>query len=143
MIKYNAGFTLLEIMVVVVIISILASLVAPKILGRIDDARITKVKSDLDSIEAALDLYYLDNSIYPSTEQGLDALVKKPDGLPEAKNYHEDGYLKSLPIDPWDVPYLYLSPGDDNRPYDIYTLGADGKEAGEGKNADIGHWSST
>jgi len=140
MIKRSAGFTLLEIMVVVVIIAILASLVAPKILGRIDDARITKIKSDLNSIEAALDLYYLDNSIYPSTEQGLDALVKKPNGFPEPKKYHSGGYLKSLPIDPWGVPYLYLNPGDDNRPYDIYTLGADGRETGEGMNADIGNW---
>ncbi len=142
MIKRSAGFTLLEIMVVVVIIAILASLVAPKILGRIDDARVTKIKSDLNSIEAALDLYYLDNSIYPSTEQGLVALVKKPGGFPEPKKYHSGGYLKSLPRDPWDVPYLYLSPGDDNRPYDIYTLGADGRETGEGMNADIGNWTS-
>ena len=130
------GFTLIEIMVVVVILGILAALIAPNILGRTGEARITAAKADINSIGNALDLYKLDNFSYPSTDQGLQALVSKPGGFPEAPNWNPDGYLKSLPVDPWGNEYQYLSPGS-NKPYDLYSLGADKREGGEGENADI------
>jgi len=136
----QSGFTLLEIMVVVVILGILATMVAPQILGRADDARITKAKSDIVSLEAALDLYQLDNYVYPTTNQGLEALESKPSDSPEPRNYKQGGYVKSLPTDPWANEYLYLNPGVKGGSYDIYTLGADGEEGGEGANADIGNW---
>jgi len=136
------GFTLLEIMVVVVILGILASLVAPQILGRADDARITKAKADITGIETALDLYQLDNHQFPSTNQGLEALVSQPTDSPIPKNYKQGGYIKSLPKDPWGNDYLYLQPGVHNSNYDLYSLGADGLEGGEGNNADIGNWSN-
>ncbi len=130
------GFTLIEIMVVVVILGILAALIAPNILGRTGEARITAAKSDINSIGNALDLYKLDNFAYPSTDQGLEALVNKPSGYPEPVNWNADGYLKSLPKDPWGNEYQYVSPGR-NGPYDLYSLGADKREGGEGENADI------
>jgi len=130
------GFTLIEIMVVVVILGVLAALVAPNILGRTGDARITAAKSDINSIGNALDLYKLDNHSYPSTDQGLEALVSKPSGFPEPANWNPDGYLKTLPTDPWGNEYLYLSPGQ-NGGYDLYSLGADKREGGEGENADV------
>jgi general secretion pathway protein G len=133
------GFTLIEIMVVVVILGILATLVVPKIMGRPDEARQVKVKQDILAIESALKLYKLDNFNYPSTEQGLEALVHKPSGLPEAKNWKEDGYLDRLPKDPWGSDYQYLSPGV-KAPIDIYSLGADALPNGEGMNADLGNW---
>jgi general secretion pathway protein G len=136
----QSGFTLLEIMVVVVILGILATMVAPQILGRADDARITKAKSDLVSLEAALDLYQLDNYVYPTTSQGLQALAQKPSESPEPKNYKQGGYVKTLPKDPWGEDYLYLNPGIKGGSYDLYTLGADGEEGGTGVNADIGNW---
>jgi len=138
----QAGFTLLEIMVVVVILGILATMVAPQILGRADDARITKAKSDIVSLEAALDLYQLDNYVYPTTSQGLESLATKPNESPEPRNYKHGGYVKSLPQDPWGREYLFLNPGVKGGTYDIYTLGADGEEGGEGANADIGNWDS-
>lgn len=137
--KAETGFTLLEIMVVVVILGILATMVAPQILGRADDARITKAKSDIVSLEAALDLYQLDNYVYPTTSQGLEALETKPTEAPEARNYKTGGYVKSLPKDPWGQEYLFLNPGVKGM-YDLYTLGADGEEGGEDANADIGNW---
>lgn len=136
----QSGFTLLEIMVVVVILGILATMVAPQILGRADDARITKAKADIVSLDAALDLYQLDNYAYPTTSQGLEALTIKPNESPEPRNYKKGGYIKSLPNDPWGREYLYLNPGVKGSIYDIYTLGADGEEGGEGPNADIGNW---
>ncbi|NOQ77641.1 MAG: type II secretion system major pseudopilin GspG [Methylococcaceae bacterium] len=136
----QAGFTLLEIMVVVVILGILATMVAPQILGRADDARITKATSDIVSLEAALDLYQLDNYVYPTTSQGLESLESKPTESPEPRNYKNGGYVKSLPDDPWGRPYLFLNPGVKGSTYDLYTLGADGEEGGDGANADIGNW---
>jgi len=136
----QSGFTLLEIMVVVVILGILATMVAPQILGRADDARITKAKSDIVSLEAALDLYQLDNYVYPNTSQGLESLATKPTESPEPKNYKKGGYIKSLPQDPWGNDYLFLNPGVKGGSYDLYTLGADGEEGGDGVNTDIGNW---
>lgn len=127
------GFTLIEIMVVVVIIAILAALIAPNIIGRDDQARVAAAKSDLQSISQALDMYKMDNFRYPTTDQGLEALVKEPEG---AKNWPQGGYLKSQPKDPWGTPYVYLAPGVDG-PYDLKSLGADGKEGGENYDADI------
>lgn len=132
----QSGFTLIEIMVVVVILGILAALVAPNILGRAGEARITAAQSDINSIGNALDLYKLDNHAYPSTDQGLEALVRKPGGYPEPANWNPEGYLKTLPNDPWGNEYQYLSPGT-KRAYDLYSLGADKREGGEGDNADI------
>lgn len=132
----QSGFTLIEIMVVVVILGILAALVAPNILGRAGEARITAAQSDINSIGNALDLYKLDNHAYPSTDQGLEALVRTPGGYPEPANWNPEGYLKTLPKDPWGNEYQYLSPGT-KRAYDLYSLGADKREGGEGDNADI------
>lgn len=139
----QSGFTLIEIMVVVVIIGILIGLVAPNILGRVDKARVTAAKADIATLEQALEMYRLDNHSYPSTDQGLEALVSKPSGEPEAKNWNPEGYLKKskLPADPWGDPYQYVSPGQDRRPYDLYSFGADGREGGDGYDADIGNWS--
>ena len=130
------GFTLIEIMVVVVILAILATLVAPQILGRIDDARVTKAKNDLRMYESALDLYKLDNFKYPNTEQGLEALVKKPSDA-TLTNYRAEGYVKQLAKDPWGRDYVFVAPGTNGAPYDLYTLGADGQVGGEGVDADI------
>ena len=138
--KQQAGFTLLEIMVVVVIIGIMATVVAPQLLGRADEARVTKVRADITALEAALDLYRLDNYNYPTTNQGLEALVIKPTTAPIPKTYKEGGYIKTLPKDPWGRDYLYLQPGVKGKFYDLYSLGADGEEGGEGANADITNW---
>jgi len=132
----SRGFTLIEIMVVVVILAVLGALVVPKILENVDKARVTRAKSDIQAIETALDLYRLDNFKYPTTEQGLQALVKQPVD-PTITNYRSGGYLKSLPIDPWNNPYQYVSPGADGRDYDITSYGRDGKPGGEGYDADI------
>ncbi len=130
------GFTLIEIMVVVVILAVLGALVVPKILENVDKARVTRAQSDIRAIQTALDLYRLDNFKYPTTEQGLAALVKQPVD-PTITNYRSGGYLPGLPKDPWNNPYQYLSPGADGRDYDILTLGRDGKPGGEGYDADI------
>jgi general secretion pathway protein G len=135
--KQQAGFTLIELMVVVVILAILAAFVVPMVMDRPDEARIVKVKQDIASISSALNLYKLDNFRYPTTEQGLEALVKKPTTEPVPLNWKP--YLKQLPKDPWGRPYLYVSPGE-HGPFDLYTLGADGEEGGEGADADIGNW---
>lgn len=131
------GFTLIEIMVVVVILGILGALVAPSILGRPDEARATVAKNDIRSISNALDMYKLDNFRYPNNEEGLRALVEKPDS---AKNWNPDGYLSQMPEDPWGNPYIYQRPGEKSRHFDLYSLGADGQEGGEGPDADIGNW---
>ncbi|USD65185.1 type II secretion system major pseudopilin GspG [Vibrio sp. SCSIO 43136] len=135
----QSGFTLLEVMVVVVILGILASFVVPNLLGNKEKADQQKAITDIVALENALDMYKLDNSVYPTTDQGLEALVSKPSASPEPRNYRSDGYIKRLPNDPWGRPYQYLSPGD-NGNIDIFTLGADGQEGGEGVNADIGNW---
>ena len=133
------GFTLIEIMVVVVILGILAALVVPQVMSRPDQAKVTVAQGDIKAIAAALDMYRLDNHVYPSTQQGLEALVKKPSGMPAAKNWNKDGYLKRLPVDAWGNPYQYLAPGTKG-PFDLYSFGADGKEGGTDNDADIGNW---
>jgi len=132
----QSGFTLIEIMVVVVILAVLGALVVPKILENVDKARVTRAASDIRAIETALDLYRLDNFKYPTTEQGLQALVKQP-ADPSITNYRSEGYLPSLPKDPWNQEYHYASPGPDGRQYEITTYGKDGKPGGEGYDADI------
>jgi general secretion pathway protein G len=132
----QSGFTLIEIMVVVVILAVLGALVVPKILENVDKARVTRAQSDIRAIETALDLYRLDNFKYPTTEQGLQALVKQP-ADPTITNYRAGGYLPSLPKDPWNNLYMYASPGTDGRDYDITSYGRDGKQGGEGYDADI------
>lgn len=133
------GFTLIEIMVVVVILGILAALVVPQVMNRPDQAKVTVAKGDIKAIAAALDMYKLDNFNYPSTQQGLNALVEKPSGSPQPRNWNRDGYLKRVPKDPWGNDYQYLSPGTQG-PFDLYSLGADGKQGGNDLNADIGNW---
>ncbi|MDE2149890.1 MAG: type II secretion system major pseudopilin GspG [Gammaproteobacteria bacterium] len=136
-----AGFTLIEIMVVVVILGILAAIVVPRIMDQPDKARVAKAKQDIQVLGTALDLYKLDNYAYPSTQQGLQALVNPPQGDPPAPNWKPGGYIQKLPTDPWGHPYQYLYPGvKDPNGYDLYTLGADGKPGGDGINADIGNW---
>ena len=136
---HQRGFSLIEIMVVVVILGILASLVVPKIISRPDDARIVKAKQDVLAIQSALDLYRLDNGVYPTTDQGLMALVQKPSSNPQPRDWKP--YLKSVPNDPWGKNYLYLNPGQHGE-IDVYTLGADGQPGGEGANAEIGNWNA-
>ena len=130
------AFTLIEVMVVVVILSILAAFVVPKVMDRPDQARIAKAKQDIKAIESALNLYRLDNYRYPSTDQGIQALVNKP---AQASNWKQGGYLDRLPKDPWNRDYVYMSPGTKSE-VDIYSLGADGQAGGEGVDADIGTW---
>lgn len=135
--KNQRGFSLIEIMVVVVILGILASIVVPKIISRPDEARVVKAKQDVLAIQNALDLYKLDNGVYPSTDQGLLALVEKPTSNPIPRDWKP--YLKSLPKDPWSREYLYLNPGQHGE-IDIFTQGADGQPGGTDINAEIGNW---
>ena len=137
--RNQRGFSLIEIMVVVVILGILAALVVPKIISRPDEARVVKAKQDVLSIQSALDLYKLDNGFYPTTDQGLQALVHKPEGSPTPNNWQS--YLKSVPKDPWGRDYLYLNPGEHDE-VDVFTYGADGQPGGTGINADIGNWNA-
>ncbi|WP_028763678.1 type II secretion system major pseudopilin GspG [Shewanella colwelliana] len=130
------GFTLLEVMVVIVILGILASMVVPNLMGNKDKADQQKAVSDIVALENALDMYRLDNSIYPTTEQGLEALVQKPTISPEPRNYREDGYVKRLPQDPWRNDYLLLSPGEQGK-IDVFSAGPDGQP---GTEDDIGSW---
>ncbi|MEE8118758.1 MAG: type II secretion system major pseudopilin GspG [Gammaproteobacteria bacterium] len=134
------GFTLIEVMVVLVIIGILASLIAPKILGRQQDAMIVKTRADIRTLESALGMYKLDNFSYPSTDQGLEALIQNPGGTPAPRNWRSGGYIDRLPKDPWGNPYQYMSPGT-HAEIDIFSLGADGQLGGTEVNADIGNWS--
>lgn len=133
------GFTLIEIMVVVVIMGILAALVVPKLMGRTDDARILAAKQDIATLMQGLKLYRLDNARYPTTEQGLRALVSRPSSGPVPANWKSGGYLDKLNKDPWGNPYQYLSPGT-NAEVDIFSYGADGQPGGAGNDADIGSW---
>ena len=133
----SQGFTLIEIVVVVVIIGLLAAMVAPRVMQRTDDAKIVRVANDIRAIEASLNLYKLDNFNYPTTEQGLAALVTKPLGAPEPKNWKQGGYLRSLPKDPWGNEYQYANPGSDGSPFDLYSFGADGKVGGEEMSKDL------
>jgi general secretion pathway protein G len=137
----SAGFTLLELIIVISIPAILTALVAPRIIERIDDAKIAEAKLQIKNFETALKLFKIDNGFYPSTEQGLDALIRKPVIGRIPHNYREGGYLeqKRIPLDPWGNPYIYISPGV-HAEFEIISLGADGKEGGEGKNADIKIW---
>lgn len=138
----QAGFTLIEVLVVVVIMGMLIGLVGPSVLGQVDKARVTTAQADIATLSQALDMYKLDNHVYPSTDQGLEALVEKPSSSPVPKNWNPQGYLKgtSVPLDPWEGEYLYLSPGEDGQPYELLSLGADGRDGGEEYAADISVW---
>ena len=133
------GFTLLEVMVVVVILSILGALIIPKIIGRPDEARVVAARQDIASLMQALKLYRLDNQRYPTTEQGLQALAGRPTAAPLPPNWKEGGYIERLPRDPWGSPYQYLNPGLHGE-IDVFSLGADGAPGGEGNDADVGSW---
>jgi len=135
--KNNKGFTLIEIMVVVIILGILTAIVAPNIIGRVGDAQVTAAKQTIRSIEGALRMYRLDNFNYPNTEQGIEALSKKPIGQ-NARNW-KGPYLDRIPEDPWGNKYLYMYPGL-NGEFDVYTYGRDGQPGGDGDDADIGNW---
>jgi len=135
--RSQRGFTLIEVMVVVVIIGLLAAIVAPNLIGNIDKAAVTRAKGDIRSIETALNLFRLDNFRYPSTDQGLQALVTNPGGA-LATNWER--YLNSVPSDPWSNTYQYISPGQRGLDFDVFSYGADGQEGGEDLNADIGNW---
>jgi len=132
------GFTLIEIMVVVVILGILAAVIVPKLTGKPDEARVVKAQQDIRQLESALQMYKLDNFYYPSSQQGLEALVTKPSGDPPARNW-KNGYITRLPKDPWGGIYQYLNPGVKGE-IDIFSLGADQKPGGEGPDADVGNW---
>lgn len=136
--RRQVGFTLIEIMVVVIIIGILAAIVAPNVIGRVDDARVTAAKSDIATIEGALKMYRLDNFAYPETQYGLESLVTRPSD-PSIRNWNPEGYIERLTNDPWGNPYQYLNPGS-HGVIDIYSFGADGKPGGQDVAADIGNW---
>ena len=137
--KQTRGFTLIEVMIVVVILGILAAVVIPRIVDRPDQARMSAAKSDIAVIMQQLKLYRLDNTFYPSTDQGLQALTVKPATNPIPLNWKQGGYLERLPNDPWARPYQYLNPGIKGE-IDVFSLGADGQPGGDGPNADIGSW---
>lgn len=139
--RVTSGFSLVEILVVLVIIGLLVSIVAPNVLDKADEARLQKAQADFAAMATALKIYRLDNYSYPSTEQGLEALVEKPVIDPVPANWKSNGYLDEMPLDPWGRPYLYLSPAEYGEgEFDIYSLGADGLNGGEDENADIGNW---
>ena len=137
----SRGFTMIELMVVIVILGILAAIIAPRLVGRTDEARITKARVDITNLETALKLYKLDNGVYPTTEQGLQALVEAPETGTAPRNWREGGYLEKnrVPKDPWGNEFVYLSPGV-NGEFDLSSYGADGLAGGEGINADINNW---
>jgi len=139
-----AGFTLIELMVVIVILGLLAAIVVPNVVGRTDQARYTAAEAQIEVLKNALKLYKLDNGLYPTTEQGLESLVRKPGAGTTARNWREGGYLdkQDLPIDPWGNQYIYISPGQNNPDFDLKSFGADGIEGGESYNADIESWRS-
>ena len=133
---HQAGFTLLELMVVIVILGVLASMVVPNLMGNKEKADAQKATSDIVALEGSLDMYKLDNHRYPTTEQGLEALVTKPQGEPEPRNYKSDGYIKRLPQDPWGGAYQLMSPGEHGK-IDVFSMGLDGEA---GSDDDIGNW---
>jgi len=135
----HAGFTLIEIMVVVIIIGLLAAVIAPQMLSRVDDARVTKAKQDVQAMQTALTMFKLDNYVYPTTDMGLKALAQKPDAA-TVKNWRPGGYLQHVNKDPWGNDYQYQLPGTHGGEFDLYSLGADGKPGGEHYDADIGNW---
>ncbi|MGQ0835758.1 MAG: type II secretion system major pseudopilin GspG [Gammaproteobacteria bacterium] len=137
--SFARGFTLIEIMVVVIIIGLLAAVIVPQVVDRVDDARISKAKQDIQALESALVMFRLDNFRYPSTDQGLVALVQQPTD-PSIRNWRPGGYLKRVSRDPWGNDYQYVFPGTRGGEYDLYTLGGDAQPGGEGPNADIGNW---
>ena len=141
-VRDNRGFTLIELMVVVVILGILAGLIIPKIMGKPEEAKRLKARMQVEQLEQALKLYYLDNGEYPTTEQGLNSLVEKPATEPVPKRWKEGGYLekKKIPADPWDNPFVYISPGVHDKDFDLVSYGADKEEGGEGKYADVESW---
>ena len=133
------GFTLIELMVVIVIIGLLSTFVILNVLPSQDKAMVEKVKADVALLEQAVEMFRLDNLTYPTTEQGLEALTVRPDSLGRPERYRTDGYVKRLPADPWGNPYQYVNPGEHGA-YDIYSLGANGRIGGDGLDADIGNW---
>jgi len=133
------GFTLIEIMVVVIIIGLLAAVIVPNVISRVEEARTTKAKSDIQALEAALTMFKLDNSKYPTTDQGLQALVVQPTD-PSIRHWRPGGYLQRISKDPWGADYQYANPGTHGKEYDLYTLGADAQPGGEGADADVGNW---
>ncbi len=137
--RRTAGFSLIEIVVAIAIIAILATIVVPRVVGRVGEAQVVRAKADVRSLVSALNLYKLDNFHFPSTDQGLQALVAKPSGQPEAPNWKAGGYIDGLPKDPWGHEYLYLAPGQHGET-DVYSLGRDGQPGGEGEDADVGNW---
>jgi general secretion pathway protein G len=137
--RNNRGFTLIEILVVVVILGILAAIVVPRFLDKPDEARITKAKADIKGVEQALGMFKLDNGFFPTTEQGLAALVEQPTVGRIPTKFQQGGYLKKVPVDPWGKPYVFLSPGI-HGDFDIISYGGDGESGGEGNNADINSW---
>lgn len=137
--KSSAGFSLIELMVVVVILSILAVVIVPRVIDRPDQARVSRAQSDIAALDAALALYRLDNQTYPTTEQGLAALVERPTRNPAPRNWAEGGYIGRIPTDPWGNDYQYLNPGV-HGDYDLFSFGADGRTGGTGVNAVIGNW---
>jgi general secretion pathway protein G len=141
-VRDRGGFTLIELMVVVVILGILAGLIIPKIMGRPEEARRLKAKMQIQQLEQALKLYYLDSGAYPTTEQGLMALVEKPTTEPVPRKWREGGYLEKsrVPVDPWGNPYIYISPGIQSKDFDLESYGADGEDGGDGKYADVESW---
>ena len=136
------GFTLIEIMVVVIIIGLLAAVIVPQVISKVDEARVAKAKQDIQSLETALTMFRLDNSKYPTTDQGLAALTTQPTD-PTIRHWRPGGYLQHVSKDPWGNDYQYTSPGTHTKDYDLYTLGADGQPGGEGVDADIGNWNMT
>lgn len=139
------GFTLIEIMAVVLIMGLLAGIVGTVVVNQIDQARTQTARAQIKQLESALTFYQMDNGRFPTTEQGLHALVEKPTGAPEPRNYRPGGYLQGgvVPNDPWDAPYQYAAPGQHNpHAFDLWTLGADGQPGGEGADLDVGNWAS-
>lgn len=134
------GFTLIEIMIVIIIIGVLATLVIPNVMSRPDEARVVSARHDVSTLVQALKLYKLDNGRYPTTEQGLNSLVRKPAAEPVPRNWKMGGYLDKLPLDPWGSQYQYNNPGTHNNEIDVYSLGADGKMGGTGNDEEIGNW---
>jgi len=133
------GFTLIEIMVVVIIIGLLAAVIVPQVISKVDEAKVAKAKSDIQALEAAITMFRLDNSKFPTTEQGLQSLVTQPTD-PSIKHWRAGGYLQRISKDPWGNDYQYVFPGSHGKEYDLFSMGADGQPGGDGLDADIGNW---